>query len=108
MSTPVTYELSSEAKNIATFATSSGRPRRPSNVLPSITAAHSGSFSCSRVWLVSIRPGEIELARIPAPLSQQDDRSEDGTSSISEAISQPDGDLAGHVVVSASKSVAFI
>jgi hypothetical protein len=35
MSTPVTYELPSEAKNIATFATSSGRPRRPSNVLPS-------------------------------------------------------------------------
>src|SRR5712672_118251 len=33
ISTPVTYELSSEARNKATFATSSGRPRRPSNVL---------------------------------------------------------------------------
>src|SRR6476469_4947906 len=52
ISTPVTYELSSEARNRATFATSSGRPRRPSSVLPSIALAHSGSFSCSRVWLV--------------------------------------------------------
>jgi hypothetical protein len=49
ISTPVTYELSSEARNKATFATSSGRPRRPSSVLPSIALAHSGSFSCSRV-----------------------------------------------------------
>ena len=49
MSTPVTYELSSEARNKATFATSSGRPRRPSSVLPSIAVAHSGSFSCSCV-----------------------------------------------------------
>src|SRR5207248_1350267 len=32
-STPVTHELSSEARNKATFATSSGRPRRPSSVL---------------------------------------------------------------------------
>src|ERR1700719_3760904 len=49
ISTPVTYELSSEARNKATFATSSGRPRRPSSVLPSIALAHSGSFSCCRV-----------------------------------------------------------
>src|SRR5258708_4605432 len=33
----------------ATFAASSGRPRRPSSVLPGIALAHSGSFSCSRV-----------------------------------------------------------
>src|SRR6185503_4383894 len=65
MSTPVTYELSAEARNRATFATSSGRPRRPSNVLPIMARAHSGSLSCSRVWFVSISPGEIELARIP-------------------------------------------
>src|SRR6266481_4095441 len=65
ISTPVTYELSSEARNKATFATSSGRPRRPSSVLPSIAVAHSGSFSCCRVWLVSIKPGEMEFARIP-------------------------------------------
>src|SRR4030095_12112757 len=57
MSTPVTYELSSDARNSATFATSSGRPRRPNNVLPSIATAHSGSFSCARVWLVSISEG---------------------------------------------------
>jgi hypothetical protein len=36
ISTPVTYELSSEARNRATFATSSGRPRRPNSVLPSM------------------------------------------------------------------------
>ena len=34
ISTPVTYELSSEARNKATFATSSGRPRRPNGVAP--------------------------------------------------------------------------
>src|SRR5882724_10949320 len=65
ISTPVTYELSSEARNSATFATSSGRPRRPSSVLPSMALAHSGSLSWSRVALLSIRPGEIELGRIP-------------------------------------------
>src|SRR5882757_1254785 len=65
MSTPVTYELSSEARNSATLATSSGRPRRPNSVLPSISRAHSGSSSWARVALLSINPGEIELARIP-------------------------------------------
>src|SRR5882724_10484291 len=49
ISTPVTYELSSDARNKATFATSSGRPSRPSSVLLSIALAHSGSFNCSRV-----------------------------------------------------------
>jgi hypothetical protein len=33
MSTPVTYELSLEARNKATFATSTGRPRRPKKCL---------------------------------------------------------------------------
>jgi hypothetical protein len=33
ISTPVTYELSFEARNRATFATSSERPRRPNSVL---------------------------------------------------------------------------
>ena len=36
MSTPVTYELSPEARNSATLAISSGRPRRPRRVLPSM------------------------------------------------------------------------
>ena len=36
ISTPVTYELSSEARKRATRATSSGRPRRPKSVLPSM------------------------------------------------------------------------
>src|SRR5258705_9937681 len=48
-STPVTYELSSDARNSATFATSSGRPRRPNSVLPSMAAAHSGSFNCLKL-----------------------------------------------------------
>src|SRR5882672_10774416 len=61
-STTVTYELSLDAGNSATFATSSGRPRRPNSVLPGMAAAHSGSFNCSRVWLVSIRPGDRGFA----------------------------------------------
>jgi len=36
-------ELSSDARNGATFATSSGRPRRPRSVLPSIAFAQFGS-----------------------------------------------------------------
>jgi hypothetical protein len=65
MSAPVMYELSLDAKNRATLAISSGRPSRPSSVFPSIALAQSGSLSCSTVWLVSMRPGEIELARMP-------------------------------------------
>src|SRR5205823_13506373 len=36
ISTAVTYELSSEARNTATFVTSSARPSRPNRVLPTI------------------------------------------------------------------------
>ena len=43
-------------------------------------------------------------SRVP----RQEDQPEDRTSSIPEAISQADGGLAGHVVMRASKGVAFI
>ena len=64
MSAPVTNELSSEARNSAAGATSSGLPTRPNISFSIMGPRNSGSLRSSRVAPVSMRPGEIVLARM--------------------------------------------
>src|SRR5271168_1410641 len=64
MSAPVTNELSSEARNSAAGATSSGWPTRPNISFSIMGPRNSGSLRSSRVAPVSMRPGEIVLARM--------------------------------------------
>jgi hypothetical protein len=59
----VKNELSSEARNSAVSATSSGVPALPSGVCPTISIRRTAGIGS--VIGVSMRPGQIALARIP-------------------------------------------
>ena len=65
ISAALTNELSSDARNSATAAISSGRPGVPRMIFSVIGPPHAGSSNDARVAGVDKAPGEMELARIP-------------------------------------------
>src|SRR5947209_4111445 len=64
-SAPVQYELSSEARNRAMLASSSGRPTRPSAMLWNHVSTTSTDSSVGLVMKVLTPPGWSEFTRMP-------------------------------------------
>ena len=74
-SLPVMNEALSDVRNSTTFATSSGRPRRPSGLVLMMSAMIGCRDSSSRFIGVSLIPGDTERMRAPrAPHTGQSRR----------------------------------